>query len=95
MTILVIDTDAPWLAHCRQQGADTCGTLDAALVKLATKKYKRVIVSSLLLDIVPALVRAGARVEVVTNQPTPAGKVAAYDAGAMGYWVKDWGKSLC
>lgn len=94
MTILIIDTDAPWLAHCQQQGADTCGTLEEALVKLAAKEYSRVVVSGLMLDIVPALAGTGVRVEVVTNQPTPAGNVAAYRAGARGYFTKDWGRRL-
>jgi hypothetical protein len=92
--ILVIDTEPKWLTYCKRQGADTCTTIEDALHLLSTREYRSVIVTSLLIDYIPALILAGARVEVATAQITTSEAGKAYRNGAADYWVKDWDRRL-
>lgn len=91
---LIIDDEPIWLAHCKQQGADICPTVAAALRLIETKDYTRVIVSNRLLAYVPVLVVLGVRVEVATGLPTTGEQLRAYGAGAKDYYAKDFGTTL-
>lgn len=90
MTTLVLDTDPKWLEFCASHGATICTTLEAALAHLDSGNFNRVIVSSLMLDVVKELTEAGARVEVATTSPDTEEAVKAYKAGACEYWVKSF-----